>query len=114
MDQITQIINDPDSMKQVMQIAQSLGKTNSQDQDQDQDQSISLLPAELTKMLHHAREREEKHQALVSALLPYLRPGHQKRLQRAIEIARLSQLAGAAFKTGNMASTTETEASYDV
>lgn len=110
MDQITQIINDPDSMKQVMQIAQSLGKTNSQDQDQ----SSSLLPAELTKMLHHAKEKEEKHQALVSALLPYLRPGHQKRLQRAIEIARLSQLAGAAFKTGNMASTTETEASYDV
>ena len=110
MDQITQIINDPDSMKQVMQIAQSLGKTNSQDQDQ----SSSLLPAELTKMLHHTKEKEEKHQALVSALLPYLRPGHQKRLQRAIEIARLSQLAGAAFKTGNMASTTETEASYDV
>ena len=110
MDQINQILNDPGSMQQIMELASAFGIDPNTPVD---NQSMDVLSKGFTKVIHQAKEREEKQQALVRALLPYLRPGHQKRLERAVQIARLSHLAGTALKTGDVKPNGE-EASYDI
>jgi len=108
-EQINQILNDPGSMQQIMELASALGIDPNA---AGENQSANGIPKGFAQALNHAKEREEKQQALVRALLPYLRPGHQKRLERAIQIARLSHFAGAALT--NRDEKTAKEASYDV
>lgn len=104
MEQINQILNDPESMKQISQMASALGeKTNAGENTE------SVIPPGITKMIGQVQQREEKQQALVRALLPYLQPRHQARLERAIQIARMSHLAGAALRTENFSGQEETE-----
>lgn len=72
----------------------------------DDNSANEAIPSGLTKVLHEVKEKDEKHQALVHALLPYLNPRHQKKLQRAVQAVRLSYLAGTALQnepqgTGN-------------
>lgn len=106
---ITKILNDPESMKQIMDMAAAL----SQGQPDSQDGVPFSVPAELTEILHIEQEKEVKHQTLVQALLPYLRPGHQKRLQQAVQVARLTRLAGSAWRTsGTVPSTNEEDDSH--
>lgn len=94
-DRITKILNDPESMKQIMDMAAAL----SQGQSDAPETTPFSVPPELTEMLHDEQEKEVKQQTLVQALLPYLRPRHQKRLQQAVQVARLTRLAGSAWRT---------------
>ena len=96
MDQISQILNDPESMKQISELATILSPSGG---DSNHAHSDFQIPNSLTNILLKAQEKDEKQQALVRALLPYLRPTHQKKLQRAIEIAKVSCLARAALST---------------
>ena len=109
LEQITQIMNDPDQMKQIMDMAASLGLG---DPSAVSPEHPAEFPAELTKFLTQAQKKDEKQQALVRALLPYLRPAHQKRLENAIRVAKLSHIAGAALRTESQAP--NEEVSYDV
>lgn len=91
--QLTQILNDPGRMQQIKDIAGALGVAT--------DEGIPPeLPAAVTDALEKTQALDRKHEALVQALLPYLRPGRQARLEQAIRIARLSHLAGTALQTG--------------
>ena len=108
-EQITQIMNDPDQMKQIMEIAASLGLGEPSSAPTEHS---AEFPAELTKFLTQAQKKDEKQQALVRALLPYLRPAHQKRLENAIRVAKLSHIAGAALRTESQ--TSSKEVTYDV
>ena len=90
--QLTQILNDPGRMQQIMDMAAALGVST-------QDAIPPELPATLTQALEANQALDRKQDALVQALLPYLRPGRQARLERAIRIARLSHLAGAALRS---------------
>ena len=91
---LTQILNDPGSMKQIMDMAASLGI--------EAPEALTRSPQEMaqtvTETLQTVRRSEEKQQALMHALLPYLRPGRQARLEKAMELVRLSTLAGPARK----------------
>ena len=60
------------------------------------------VTAQVSDAIHHAQEKEQKQQALIRALLPYLRPGRQRRLERAMQVAQLSHLAGAALKSNGV------------
>ena len=71
------------------------------------DDILNSIPAGLTEMLHVEQEKEVKQQALVRALLPYLRPNHQKRLQQAVQVARLTRLAGSAWRSSGISSGNE-------
>ena len=93
MEQINQILNDPDSIKQIMDMASAFGI---QGVDSTQPE-LNILP-NISQAWGQVQEKEEKRQALVKALLPYLRPNHRTRLERAIQVARISHLAGAALK----------------
>ena len=96
MEQISQILNDPEGMKQISELAAILSPPG---EENDNAHTGFQIPNSLTHMLIKAQEKDEKQQALVRALLPYLRPTHQKKLQRAIEIAKVSCLARAALNT---------------
>ena len=93
MEQINQILSDPDSVKQIMDIASAFGIHEAEGALPD----LSMA-SNITQALGQVQEKEEKQQALVRALLPYLRPKHRTRLERAIQVARISHLAGAALK----------------
>ena len=96
---IEQILNNPDMMKQVMDLASAI-------QLEAPESSISMDPKDLaetiTKTVGLVQKNEQKQQALVHALLPYLRPGRQTKLQRAMEVARLSQIANAALRSNRI------------
>ena len=97
-DQISQILNDPGSMKQIMEIASSMGIKS----ENYSSESVQPVVTEaLTNALQNAQLKDDRQQALVRALLPYLRPGHQQRLERAVQIARLTHLAGAALRSSD-------------
>ncbi len=47
--------------------------------------------------------REPRQEALLQALLPYLNPARRSRLERALRVAKLSKIAGAALQNyGNL------------
>lgn len=82
-EKIQEIFNDPEKMQQVMHLAASLGA-------EPPDDSAGLSGA----------RRSSRQAALVQALLPYLRPGRRERLQRAIQVAQLSNLGSLLQQAG--------------
>lgn len=93
-----------------MAMASALGIGN---EDEAAKNAAGVTPEDLTQALQHVQQKEEKQQALVRALLPYLRPDHQKRLERAVQIARLSHLAGTAWRNESH-QVSDKEAAVDV
>ena len=90
MDQINQILNDPEQMAEISRIASAIGS-------QQNTETVSIspsIPDGFTNFLNSAQKRDEKQDALVRALLPYLRPNHRKKLEQAIKIAQITHLAG--------------------
>jgi len=94
LDQINQVLNDPESMKQIQELAAVLMDSQTTTAE---NAFPSQLPLTITRALHKAQEKDAKHQALVRALIPYLQPHRQQKLQQALEIAKLSYLANAAL-----------------
>lgn len=92
---ISQILNDPDRIQQVMELAKNLmqpeGNSETIPFSQEQMQTIS-------KMLQQTQNTEKRQEALVHALRPYLKPGRLSKLERAMQIAKVSRLAGLALK----------------
>ena len=108
--QLNQILNDPDNMKQIMSMASALSGENIEDI---QTNESVQIPGNIIQELQSMQKNERKQDALVRALLPYLRPGHRRRLEQAIKIASVSHLAGAALRTKEV-QTEENEATHDV
>lgn len=54
---------------------------------------------QLAQQLQSAKAGAPKQQALLEALKPFVRPAHQKRLARALQLAQLSKMAGLALQT---------------
>lgn len=112
-DQIGRILNDPESMAQIQALARSLGLAQGQDAPPDTQQSAPAVPPPASSappagngddfarsifaLMQQARQIDEKQEALLCALKPYLRPERREKLDRAAQLARLSGLAGAAL-----------------
>lgn len=93
-EKLNQILNDPGSMQQIMELAASLGGSPEQ---------LPVMPDTIRNVLQQANRTDPRQEALIRALLPYLRPGRQERLERAMQIARLSHLAEFALQTASIA-----------
>lgn len=78
------LLNDPNAMAQVMNLAQSLGAM----QPQTEDAQPSILPS----------LSQGRHTALYKALEPYLSPKRREKLEKAMQLAQLSALANQALK----------------
>ena len=85
-------------MQQLMETAKSLGL-----QPPETEAAIPSpeIATRITAAVQKASVQDQKQQALIHALLPYLRPAKQRRLERAMQVARLSHLAGFALRSNS-------------
>ena len=107
-DKLQQILNDPDSMAQILSLAQSFGMSPEPPSDHGpsappkQEQKVGM-PDEgflqaIMGLMQQARQSDSKQEALLCALKPYLLPERQAKIDEALKIAKLSQLASLAFQ----------------
>ena len=91
-------------MAQILSIAQSFGGGSASSEAPPSTGAPSFsLPDEgfltgIMQLMQQARQADGRQEALLLALRPYLAPERQARLDRAMEIARISHLAGAALR----------------
>ncbi len=98
---INQILNDPEQLQQIMDIAKSMGISPPQDgvQTPPSFEKIPEMISGISQFIQQSQQINEKQEALFQALRPYLKPGRQAKLDRAIQLARLSHLAEAAIRS---------------
>lgn len=111
-DKLTALLNDPQSMAQLLSMAQSLGLSPPEATPAGEpppapppvpppvppmDEGMLRSVMQLMQEAQHTDARQE---ALLCALKPFLRPERRAALDRASELARISRLAGAALKGG--------------
>lgn len=100
-EQLQQILNDPDSMAQILSLAQSFGL-----QPPEASSAPSAPPPKsddgfvkaIFGMMQQAQQSDGKQEALLNALKPYLRPERRGNIDRALQIAKISHLAGFALR----------------
>lgn len=110
---IESVLNDPQQMKELLALARSLGAELPEELQESAAQPETESPQEPMKglgalmaqplgaLLQSAGKLEQKQEALLNALRPFLKPNRREKLDRAIRAARLSQLAGRALKSRN-------------
>ena len=99
---IESVLNDPQQMKELLALARSLGAELETESPQEPMKGLGTLMSQpLGALLQSAGKLEQKQEALLNALRPFLKPNRREKLDRAIRAARLSQLAGRALKSRN-------------
>ena len=93
---LTQILQDPDRIQQIMEMASAMGLQIPPEVPAEMPISEEALQR-VSQAVHLMEEKDSRQQTLVRALLPYLSPKRQARLERAMKISHLSRLAGVAF-----------------
>ena len=99
-EKLNQILNDPESMARIASLAQSLGMSGESEQAQAPPTSDpTTFPIDesmvfgMMQFLRQMQQTDPKQEALLRALRPYLAPDRQEKLDRAVQLARLSGLA---------------------
>ena len=113
-ERINEVLADPVQMQKIMSIAQTLGAPpmpmpaqaeqpaenggESSDPPEAQSEQKTIGP-DAAAILRQASKMDQKQENLLNALRPFLRPARRQKFDRALQIARLSHLAGFALKT---------------
>ena len=104
-DKLNQILSDPDSMAKIMSLAQSLGGEQNAPppppappRPQPPPPPDDAFVKGILRLMQQAQHMDKRQEALLCALKPYLAPERQAKIDEALRIAKLSQLAGLAFK----------------
>lgn len=97
---LTQVLQDPSAMKQIMEMASAMGFTPGGADAAQQQAMAEDAAQQVTQLIARSEKQEHRQQTLVQALLPYLNPRRQARLERAVQLSRLSRLAGSALRSG--------------
>lgn len=103
---ISQILGDPESMSQIMSLAQSLGVGSPPEPEHPAPQTdLSLLSdfpiQSMMELIQQAGSVDQREAQLLNALKSYCSTERQHRIDRALRIARISQIAGAALRSLN-------------
>lgn len=109
-EKLQSILNDPNSMAQILSMAQSLGVSPPGEQTQmPPAPSKGEMPLpdlgflqSMMGVMQQAGHTDGKQEALLCALKPFLRPERREGIDRAMQLAKLSQLAGIALKSGGL------------
>ena len=96
--QLNRILSDPESMSKIMDLAQSLGTPTTAGQPPAEDVSHSSI-LQLLQNVQQAGQQDPAQHALIDALRPYVSQQHCRRLERALQMAQLSKLAGTALQS---------------
>lgn len=106
-EKLNQIIGNPGAMAQILSLAQSLGGAPKDAPAKDAPPKPPPPPKPpiddtllrgLMQLAQEAGRPDEKQEALLCALKPYISPAHRERLDRAMQLARLAKIAGFALK----------------
>ncbi len=100
---LNQILGNPDSMAQIMSIAKSLTAPSPPTAAESPPPAppVPALDPAMLSMLELMKQfgaGDPKEAQLLNALKPYCSEQRQQRIERALQIARLSQMAGAALR----------------
>lgn len=102
---ISEILGDPQAMAGILSLAQSLGLTPSSEESEPTEPAAAPPPPQsdpmsgsMAQLLSMAGSLGGKEMALLQALRPLLREDRRAKLDRAIQAARISQIAGTAMK----------------
>lgn len=94
------ILSNPQAMESIMAMAKSLGQQQSQSAPAPTPPGAD--PVQLMQSLLQLSRNmsgDERQIALFQALKPFVRPDRAERLDRAIQVARISRLAGRALQS---------------
>ena len=100
-EKLNSILGDQQAMGQIMALAQSLGKQSSSDQEEkdtapepaeDAPPDLSQLMGNLDPKMREYQQDDGQNTALLQALRPYLREERRGRLDKAVQIAKMSRL----------------------
>ena len=106
-EKLSQVLNDPNSMAQLMSFAQSLGMRPPDappPPGPPPGPSPGPPPGDdafvrgILQLVRQANQKDGPQEALLAALKPYLRPDRREKLDRAMRIARNTQIADGAKK----------------
>ena len=103
-DTLNAILSDPDTMGQIMALAGKLGGGDPPPQTQEPppEQPFPLpdlgQAGKLLELVQSCQGPRDQTMALLTALRPFLSPGRQEKLDRAIRMAGLSQAARQAWQ----------------
>ena len=108
-DKLNAILSDPDSMAQIMQLAQSFTAPTTETADPQCEESnfFSSLggmdPGLISKLLpllqEYGKGQNSDTARLLNALQPFLKEERQEKIHKALQLARMMQLAKVFFKT---------------
>lgn len=92
------ILSNPQAMESIMAMAKSLGQQSTPPQQQSTQSPADPMQL-MQSLLQLSRNAggDERQVALFQALKPFIRPERAERLDRAMQVARISRLAGNAL-----------------
>ena len=108
-EKIQAVLNDPQQMQEIFSLARSLGLELPAEggppdgkAHEPPKEGMPLpggMSAPVTQLLEQAGKLEKKQENLLNALKPFLKPARREKIDRAMQAARLSHLAGYALKS---------------
>lgn len=110
---IQSVLSDPEQMQQVLNMARALGvsipeseepkareqKTSPPEQNIPPQAGVDALSEPVSQLLQQAGKLEKRQENLLNALKPFLKPNRREKIDRAMQVARLSHLAGYALRS---------------
>ena len=84
-------------MKQIMDMAQTMGLNMQQEHDY-AEQTMNHMLSQLSQIAKKTDSGLQRQETLVRALLPYLNPRRQARLERAMQLSQFSRVAETALQ----------------
>ena len=110
---IQSVLSDPEQMQQVLNMARALGvsipeseepkareqETSPPEQNIPPQAGVGALSEPVSQLLQQAGKLEKRQENLLNALKPFLKPNRREKIDRAMQVARLSHLAGYALRS---------------
>lgn len=91
-------------MQQITEMASAMGLQTQTADVQAEQPIIEEALQQFSQVLHKTEAKDKKQQTLMQALIPYLSPRRQIRLERAMKLSHISRLAGAALQNSSLTS----------
>ena len=115
-ERIESVLNDPQQMQEILSLARSLGvelpdagaepaeKARPEAEMPPTPPSLpqglgGVMTQPVAELLKEAGKLEKKQENLLNALKPFLKPNRREKIDRAMQVARLSHLAGYALRS---------------
>lgn len=102
--QLTDLLQNPEQMQSIFSLARSLGLSPPQGPTEPApvpkppEPTASAVNDTLSELLQKAGKLDRRQENLLNALKPFLKPARREKIDRAMQAARLSRLAGAALR----------------